>query len=515
MDVFSLKFKECRTIYPLRVIRPIKKGDVDIDHTEQLKCVLNDLHCNDCVIIQFIGDNPKRAIARLCLSHSSWYPCEYGFCKGVRVETNHSEYKKMKKNLDTQIKIIADKIKDSNISANELRTLKNIQKGLAEAEKKLKPKQSNIVWPKSTADGPPRTREEIFEIIQKIENDEPLTSDEAKGIYGRSLFFDIHYFNFVRDIPVDYLHCVCLGVVKRTLELTFKVGESRPRITKRPLSSPMLFNNQIMFVKVPKESNRRVRDLDFSVYKGQEFRNIILFFFPLIINCIEETAKERPMWLYLAYMIRCCVIPTEEFRQVPLDVIRFCMTKFYSLYEALFGARNCTYNTHIVGSHLIEMRYHGPLTLTSAFPFESFYGEIRNSFVPGTNSTLKQIMSNVLIKRAITNHCCEQSIQISVKDTAMECNSLIYCYVNHQYKIYRVVRIYDETLICKEIPTLVCKFRETPTLNWSLIGVFKLNEEFSEEELQEERVPTSSIKGKVILVGSFLITCPTNILIEK
>ena len=115
------------------------------------------------------------------------------------------------------------------------------------------------------------------------------------------------------------------------------------------------------------------------------------------------------MWLYLSYMIKSCVLPSNEYSQIPPNVIKYCMESFYSLYQALFGVRNCTYNTHVMSCHLLEMRCNGPLTLTSAFPFESFYGELRQSFVPGTCSTLKQMLSNVMMKRAICPHKCEKT----------------------------------------------------------------------------------------------------------
>lgn len=508
LDVFSMKFKACRTIYPLRIIRPIKKTE-HIDQYLQLDCVVRELHDNGCVIKEFIGDNPKRAIARMSLSHSSWFPCEYCFSKGIKLVVNNAEIMKKKKQIETQRHIIAAKIRES--SGRELANLKNIEKELIESDKKLKPKKTNIVWPKTTANGPPRTREEILEIIEKIENDVPMTIDEAKGIQGRSILFDIPYYNFVLDTAVDYLHCVCLGVTKRCVELTFKVGDARPRVTKRPLSSPLLFNRLISSIKVFKEFNRRIRDLDFAVYKGQEFRNLVLFFFPLIINCIQEGAKERHMWLNLAYMIRSCVIPSEEFNLLSMNVINSSRDKFYSLYQTLFGARNCSYNTHVCGSHLLEMRPYGPLTLTSAFPFESFYGELRNCFVPGTVSPLKQIMSNVLIKRAISNHCCESGIYISEKDTPMECNSLVYTFENDQYQFYKVIQKNDDNLLCKNIDKLNCIFRETPHLNWGSVGVFKQGN-VSEEILN---ISMSIVKGKLLKVNDLLLTCPLNVLREK
>ena len=454
LDVYLIKFINCKNIYPLRIIRPLKK--VNIDHKVQLKLVIDDIHENNLEIAQIIGDNPKRANAKCTLCHSSWFPCEYCCCKGTKIVTNDSEIIRKKKNIEVEKKIVSEKIaglKKLPVTSSirtELTTLQRLGKDLTDATNKLKPKKSNIVWPKTSANGPQRTIEQIRDIIEKIENDQIITPDEAKGITGRSPLFDIPYFNYVRDVPVDYLHCCCLGVVKRCVELTFKVGEVRQRETKRPLSSPLQFNQLISRIKVTKESNRRVRDLDFAVYKGQEFRNLALFFFPIILNCIERNHKERNMWLHLSYLMRSCVLPKEEFRAVPLNVIDDSCRKFYSYYQQLFGVRNCTYNTQVFSCHLIEMRYHGPLTFTSAFPFESFYGELRRAFVPGTVSTLKQIMSNVLIKRTITKHSCIQDIYISEKDTSMECNSLIYCFSDLKYRLYQVQSIDGNRLLCKK-----------------------------------------------------------------
>ena len=359
--------------------------------------------------------------------------------------------------------------------------------------------------------GPPRTREEIREIIEKIENNVPMSIDEAKGVKGRSLFFDLPSFNFVNNIVVEYLHLVCLGVVKKCVELTFRVGESRFRITKRKLSLLSQFNSEIVGVLVVREFNRRIRDLDFSVYKGQEFRNLVLFFFPLILNCIEPFAKERNMWLYLSYMVRSCILPSEEFKQFPLNVLDKCSSSFYSLYQQLFGVKNCPYSIHVFGSHLIEMRFHGPLTLTSAFPFESFYGEMRNSFVPGTPSTLKQIMSNVLIKRVISHHKCENDIYISVKNTSMECNNLIYTFKQNKYTLYQVKSIDGNQLTCQIQETLPCTFPETPSLNWGIIGVFAKGDLLPNEVVIDKK----NVKGKVLNVKHLLLTCPLNILREK
>ena len=382
-----------------------------------------------------------------------------------------------------------------------------LQKSLTSLKRK-----SHILWPSSTKGATNRSRNSILAILEKIENNEELSIDERKGIVRRSLLFDVPEFNFVYDSPAEYLHSGCLGVIKRLVELTFQAGEKRPRITKRKLSSCKLFNDLMLLTKVPQEFSRRARCLDFAVFKGQEFRNICIFYFPLVLYCIENSAKERHLWLYLAYMFRSCLIPSKEFSALDVNDINNYSTQFYKLYEMLFGQINCTYNLHLNCCHLLEIRTHGPLTETSAFKFESFYGELRRSFVPGTQSTAKQIMKNILLSRTIRKkHLCINNMFISNYDTALECNKLIYTYEKKQYKIFEVTDIDENLVTCQKIGQYPAIFNETPNIDWSSVGVFRKGGVCEEPTI----LNSSKISGKVLNVGKYLITCPKNILNEK
>ena len=207
---FTSKFKACKYVYPMRIVRPLGRYR-GLDNQDQLKRFLDDVKTTNKKIINFVGDNPKRAMVNNVLSHSSWHPCEYCFARGVPC-------------LYT--------------TAQNRRTTK-------------------ITWPASTANGEPRTREKIEEILNNIEN---LSQKEKKGIVGRSLMLDIPNYNVVRDSPAEYLHSCCLGVVKRTVELTFSVGENRPRTTTRKLSNPHSFNLLMRMIKTPREFPRSMRE---------------------------------------------------------------------------------------------------------------------------------------------------------------------------------------------------------------------------------------------------------------
>lgn len=508
LDVYSSKFTNCKNVYPHVIVRPLGKYK-NIDNKLQLKKFIDDICESGKKIEHFLGDNQKRCFARDSQGHQSYHPCEYCYSKGVP-HTSSSANDSRKKQFELEKKLINEKLQ-TNITEEEKEELKALEKNIQKKRKEeSKRKNTRITWPASTANGEPRTRENTLEIVENIDN---LSPNERKGIVGRSVFLDIPGFKYVSNMPAEYLHSVCLGIVKRLVELTFAVGEVRIRITKRKLSQPSEFNVLMASIKTAKEFPRRARDLDFSVLKGVEFRNLTLFFFPLIIECIEEGEGERELWLYLSYMIRACIIPSPEFRYVDLEVIDTCCKKFYKLYEALFGYSNCTYNTHVVLSHLIEIRCNGPLTETSTFPFESFYGEMKNCFVAGTGSPLKQIFKKILLKRSLAHHCCNIPIHFSDHETSLENDTLIYVWQNNIHNMYVIKEICNTTLICNKIDKERHDFDDIPTirLDWHKVGVYK-KVGVVEENVEIEK---ENVTGKVIKVGELLMTCPNNVLREK
>ena len=515
LDVYSIKFEGCRDVFPFKIIRPLTKETIDLQ--EQFSLVLQSLASHNLIILALIGDNPKRAFFRNSLQHSARNACEYCFENGISFkETIETDYVKFVQNIQHQKRLITIQISELNEveDSAQIKALQSIEKELDEAEKLGKKQRvsSRIVWPANTMYGEPRTKEKIIEIVEKIESGQNMTANEKKGIKGRSLLLNLDYFDYVLSIPTEYMHLLSFGFVKRLLELSFSVGESRSRNTKRALTSPDVFNELIKFTKVVHEFSRRVRKLDLAVMKAQELRNILIFFFPFITECLKGYDKEIKVWEMLAFIVRACILPEKEFESVNVNTIKYCQKQIYLLYQQLFGEKNCTYSIHVLLSHLLQMRSHGPLTETSAFVFESFYGELRNSFQVGTQSVIKQMMQTVVLKRLLSKHVCSESIYLKVKDTAMECNSLIYVYELNQHVIYKINSIEDNyQLICNQLGNHEVIFENTPMLNWSSVGVYRKGGLSSIDVI----VPRNKVDGKVIKVGKYLVTCPVNILREK
>ena len=510
IDVFSMRYENCNTIYPHMLVRPL--GRYKVDTKKNFGEVLNDLKDNKYRISQLVADNPVRSDLKECKCHSAWYACEYCFAKGVKLEIVANSKAMMK--LNEQKKLVLEKLdqcqKEPSTSDNESRVenLVSLNEQIQKNINALK-KKTNILWPFSTMNAPNRSRSSILKIVAEIENKGKLSHDEAKDIVGRSHLLGLEYFNFVYDSPAEYMHSGCLGVVKRLVALTFNLGGKKGGNNKT--ASPDAFNKLMMSTKVTKECSRRARKLDFAVFKAQEFRNIGIFFFIHVIDCIEIGSNEINLWLHLAYMLRSAVIPSQEFANTSIDAINESCAKFYELFEKTFGPENCPYYLHVFCCHLMEIRTHGPLTETSAFKFESFYGEIRRSFVPGTVSPLKQILKNILLKRSLRHHSCSNKIFISNYETPLESNRLIYTYVKKKYEIFQITDIDNNTVTCNRVGKYPAVFQQTPSINWSTVGVFKKGGICSETT----KLCTSEVCGKVLIVGKYLVTCPINVLNEK
>ena len=265
-------------------MRPLNK--YPIDNQEQFSCVLEDINSQNLVIDSAVGDNPKRSFMRNSLQFSAINGCEYCFESGVAFcKVHEKQSEAFVQRIQAQKTLILEQIRDLNDieDAAQIKCFKSILKNLEEAEAigKKQRQSTHVVWPANTMHGEQRTKEKTLDIVEKIESGEELSMSEKKGIKGRSLLLNLDYFDYVLSIPVEYMHLLSLGVVKRLLELTFSVGETRYRNIKRPLTPPHVFNELIKNIKVVHEFSRRIRKLDLSVMKAAELQNVLFFFFHL------------------------------------------------------------------------------------------------------------------------------------------------------------------------------------------------------------------------------------------
>lgn len=140
MDVFSTKFKNCRHVYPLRIIRPLNNNKVDDD--EQLESVLDDCYNEANIAISHcVADKPKRSKLLKCKNQNAKFPCEYCFGEAdvhsdLRHKTLSKKIKQQLSFLDQRINEIHDKPNPTQKQIKEKQTFQDLKEKIMCEDKK-------------------------------------------------------------------------------------------------------------------------------------------------------------------------------------------------------------------------------------------------------------------------------------------------------------------------------------------------------------------------------------------
>ena len=354
---------------------------------------------------------------------------------------------------------------------------------------------------------------ELMAQAQRLPDEE----HDVKGYKGISCLNDLENFNLVDNVPLDYMHLMCLGVTKRMFGQSYRVNHSSVKTKK--LKSDKLsmdnFNEKILRQRLPSEIPRRSRTMDFCNYKASEWRTItIATALHIIDDCKMKTHKCA--WTMYFWLSRTYITCTdEELEQVNnyIDMTEF-VKQFKLTYEKLYSQYFSAYNVHAI-QHLASTRRTGTLMENGAYPFEGVFQIMIGSLVPGTRNTTKQAMLGTFCtyRGRRGQHVCQNAIKVRPrKEKCSYEDSLVYTnqgfwsvkkvYKDKSYKVYRLnVRP----------ATLPCKHGVRGQLNMSLIGVYTYH---SIDEVVKSRIHLKDVIGKLMKVGPYIVKIPKAILLE-
>ncbi|XP_070516695.1 uncharacterized protein [Cardiocondyla obscurior] len=190
---------------------------------------------------------------------------------------------------------------------------------------------------------------------------------------GVSPFESIIQLPMVTRFPLDYMHLICLGVVKKMLQLWVN-GYYTSKLNARKVAqlSEMLIK---VSKWVPKEFTRKPRALDeLTRWKATEFQEFLLYLGPvLLINILPPDYLQHFNALHCAVRILCH--PTDCFRnnRYSKDLI----LQFIQLFRHLYGIETIIYNVHNLIHINEDVLQFGALDSFSAFPFENYMQSIK------------------------------------------------------------------------------------------------------------------------------------------
>lgn len=297
-----------------------------------------------------------------------------------------------------------------------------------------------------------------------LRTDDAYRDNEEENQRAYSPFIEIS--SFQNDVPPEYMHLVCLGVVKKLLKV-FAGVHSVPGLRIRGCAVTKAFEKYKM--KLPSEFQRQIRHLrDVCHFKATECRSWLLYVGPVILKEVLP-ARYYQHFLLLHYAIYILCNPSW---QSLYDHAHACLKRFVYQLGQLFGHKFWTYNSHNL-LHLTHfVKSIGPLDDFSAFRFEALLYHLKRSVRSG-NKVLPQLMKSLLNQREF---CCRNENKMKV--TNVYPNN--FAIVEEGQSIFPIeVSSVEGSCISGFQMTLVENLYDSPYLSSTLsIGVFKRSDTY-------------------------------------
>ena len=224
--------------------------------------------------------------------------------------------------------------------------------------------------------------------------------------------------SLIDAFPLDYMHLVCLGVVKKILTFLNDRGNA---ISLAPEDLSTL-SERLEGLKMPREFARQPRSLkDLRRFKATEFRQFLLYTGPVFLKDLLETFEYKH-FLYLMVGISVLLDEDATFRLEHLSFAQENILNFVRYAEPIYGKNFMSYNTHCL-IHIADDVAHFNCSLNdiSAFPFEDHLMKLKK-YVRKGDKPIVQMIKKI---KALENANLDQT---GIKNKKMIIHPEIDCY---------------------------------------------------------------------------------------
>lgn len=213
--------------------------------------------------------------------------------------------------------------------------------------------------------------------------------------------------DLVEQVPLDYMHLICLGVTKKMLLLWYK-GSLDVRLKPQEIKN-LSERNMSLKNWIPVEFCRRPRSLyEVDRWKATEFRLFLLYSGPVILkNLLKKAHYQHFLCLSVAIRILCSA-DLKSLYDYANELLVFFAKKFGEMYDLKY----LCYNVHNVIHLTNDVKRHGPLDLFSAFKFENYMYKLKKKLKVGKNP-LEQISNRIIEESLIKKKVCEETFPIT------------------------------------------------------------------------------------------------------
>ena len=172
----------------------------------------------------------------------------------------------------------------------------------------------------------------------------------------RSPLLDLHNFKCVSQIPLDYMHLILQGVVKRMLIFLMK-GPKNCRISNNQISE--ISDRLVSFSGLmPSEFSRQPRSLlEFKFWKATELRQLLLYTGPIVFKSI---LPKQFYHHFLSLHVAMSILLNDTFIKETemLNYAEGLLRWFVGRAKLLYGETFTVYNVHNLIHLINDVRTH-------------------------------------------------------------------------------------------------------------------------------------------------------------
>ena len=228
--------------------------------------------------------------------------------------------------------------------------------------------------------------------------------------HGETPFSDLPI-DMANAFPIDYMHQVCLGVVKRCI-LSWIRGKKEVRISAQQVSK---ISNRLLKLQrfIPKLFARQPRSLDeVDRWKATEYRQFLLYTGKIVLKHILPKAfYDHFLVLSVALSILVSSKLTAEHHEYAHQLLVYFVSKSMELY----GKDFLVYNVHSLLHLTKDAARFGCLDSCSAFPFENYMQQLKK-MIRSTKNPIVQIERRLTERQQThTAHHVPSSVKMSFK----------------------------------------------------------------------------------------------------
>ncbi|KAJ8928081.1 hypothetical protein NQ314_019379 [Rhamnusium bicolor] len=175
--------------------------------------------------------------------------------------------------------------------------------------------------------------------------------------HGTSILENIPGINMVDSFALDYMHLVCLGVVKKMLVTLWCCGKPSTKLSFHVINgiSEFLLN---ISKNVPLEFNRKPRSLnEVKRWKATEFRMFLFYIGPVALK--NKLSSDRYL-NFLSLHVAMIILSSKNHFSL-IDYAADLLKYYVNTFKILYGAEHISHNVHNLLHLTDDVKKFGPL----------------------------------------------------------------------------------------------------------------------------------------------------------